>query len=186
MNKTAEITFQALLLLSWDESARDIGAFEQDHVHQVNVVPAAHSDRYLLAHINDKRTAELADTYKDSHPGMTTLGYPLSVRRPQLVGLLTENIVYKRVPEGVLDELKKLNPKDERGCRKRRHHQFLTDDIGNPHLEKHVASAITLMKISSSYKGFKKHLDKALPVPKSQLQLPFGDDDEEENGEAAN
>jgi len=51
------------------------------------------------------------------------------------------------------------------------HHQFLTDEIGNPHLEKHVASAITLMKISSSYKGFKKHLDKALPIPNSQMQL---------------
>ena len=70
---------------------------------------------------------------------------PLSVKRPKLVGLLTENIVYKRLPEGGLDELKKLNPKDEAGRRKRRHHQFLTDDIGNPHLEKHVASAVTLM-----------------------------------------
>lgn len=29
------------------------------------------------------------------------------------------------------------------------------------------------MKISSSYKGFKKHLDTALPIPKSQLSLPF-------------
>jgi hypothetical protein len=110
---------------------------------------------------------------------------PLSVKRPKLVGYLTENIVYKRLPEGVLDELKKLNPKDESGRRKRRHHQFLTDDIGNPHLEKHVASAITLMKISSSYKGFKKHLDKALPVPKSQLLLPFEDENGDEDDEAA-
>jgi hypothetical protein len=110
---------------------------------------------------------------------------PLSVKRPKLVGYLTENIVYKRLPEGVLDELKKLNPKDESGRRKRRHHQFLTDDIGNPHLEKHVASAVTLMKISSSYKGFKKHLDKALPIPKSQLQLPFEDEDDEDFGESA-
>jgi P63C domain len=106
---------------------------------------------------------------------------PLSVKRPKLVGLLTESIVYKRLPEGVLVELKKLNPKDESGRRKRRHHQFLTDDIGNPHLEKHVASAITLMKIFPSYKSFKKYLDKALPVPKSQLSLPFPDEDETAN-----
>lgn len=109
---------------------------------------------------------------------------PLSVKRPKLVGYLTENIVYKRLPEGVLEELKKLNPKDEIGRRRHRHHQFLTDDIGNPHLEKHVASAITLMKISGSYKGFKKHLEKALPMPRSQLLLPLDDDNEDD--EAAN
>jgi hypothetical protein len=103
---------------------------------------------------------------------------PLSVKRPKLVGYLTENIVYKRLPEGVLDELKKLNPKDDTGRRRKKHHQFLTDDIGNPHLEKHVASAITLMKISSSYKGFKKHLDKALPIPNSQMQLNLEESDD--------
>lgn len=107
---------------------------------------------------------------------------PMSVKRPVLVGYLTENIVYKRLPDGVLEELKRLNPKNESGRRKHRHHQFLTDDIGNPHLEKHVASAITLMKISPTYKTFKKHLDKALPIPKSQMVLPFQDDvvDDEE------
>jgi hypothetical protein len=108
---------------------------------------------------------------------------PLSVKRPVLVGKLTENIVYKRLPEGVLDELKTLNPKDEKGRPRRRHHQFLTEDIGNPHLEKHVASAVTLMKISPTYHTFKRHLDTALPIPQSQMSLPFGilDDDEDED-----
>lgn len=106
---------------------------------------------------------------------------PLSVKRPKLVGYLTENIVYKRLPEGVLDELKKLNPKDEAGRRKKRHHQFLTGDIGNPHLEKHVVSAVTLMKISATYKGFKKHLDKVLPIPKAQLTLDLNDMDDEDD-----
>jgi hypothetical protein len=36
------------------------------------------------------------------------------------------------------------------------------------------------MKISGSYKGFKKHLDKALPMPKSQLSLPLDDDYDDE------
>jgi hypothetical protein len=94
---------------------------------------------------------------------------------------LTENIVYKRLPEGVLEELKKLNPKDDTGRRPHRRHQFLTDNIGNPHLEKHVTFAITLMKISA---GFKKHLDKALPMPKAQLFVTLDDDEEDE--EAAN
>lgn len=105
---------------------------------------------------------------------------PLSVKRPKLVGFLTENIVYKRLPEGVLQELKRLNPKDEAGRRRHKHHQFLSDDIGNPHLEKHVASTITLMKISGSYKAFKRHLDKALPVPRAQLRLPLDEPEDED------
>jgi hypothetical protein len=86
------------------------------------------------------------------------------------------------LPEGVLDELKKLNPKDEADRRCHKHHQFLTDDIGDPHLEKHVASAITLMKVSATYKGFKKLLDEALPIPQAQLSLGLVEmtDDEEE------
>jgi len=96
MNKTAEVTFplspKILLLLLWDETARDLGAFERDHVHQVNVVRAAHSDRYLYAHINDKRIAELADEYKNSRPGVTTGGFgpkkfaPIKVARRSKAG----------------------------------------------------------------------------------------------------
>ena len=72
---------------------------------------------------------------------------------------------------------------DETGRRKKRHHQFLTDDIGNPHLEKHVVSAITLMKVSATYKGFKKLLDKALPIPQSQYTLDLPHDDDEDDGD---
>jgi hypothetical protein len=37
------------------------------------------------------------------------------------------------------------------------------------------------MKISATYNGFKKHLDKILPIPKAQLTLDLnGVDDEEE------
>lgn len=105
---------------------------------------------------------------------------PLSVKRPRLVGYLTENIVYKRLPAGVLEELKRLNPKDETGRRKKKHHQFLTDDIGNPHLEKHVASTITLMKIAGTYSGFKSYLDRALPIQTAQLALPLDEPDDED------
>jgi hypothetical protein len=96
MNKTAEVTFPLspkwLLLLTWDQSVRDLGAFERDHVHMVNTVRAAHSDRYVFAHINDKRVAVLADTYKGSRPGMTTQGFgpekfaPIKVARRSKTG----------------------------------------------------------------------------------------------------
>ncbi len=96
-NKTAEVTFplspEVLLLLSWDESVRDLGSMERDHVHQVNLVRAAHSDRFLYAHINDKRIAKLAEISKDSRPGMTTGGFgpekfaPITVARRSNTGI---------------------------------------------------------------------------------------------------
>lgn len=43
--------------------------------------------------------------------------------------------------------------------------QFLTEDIGNPHLERHLASVTTLMRIAPNWETFEKLLDKAFPTP---------------------
>lgn len=83
---------------------------------------------------------------------------PLSVKRPILIGKLTEAIIYKRLPVGVLAELKNKNPKDEHGRRKHKHHQFLTDYIGNPHLERQIASTMTLMRISLTWRQFEAQM----------------------------
>lgn len=101
---------------------------------------------------------------------------PLSASRPGYVGTLTNRLVYEKLPPGVLDELRDKNP-SEKGRRKHKHHQFLTEDIGNPHLEKHIASVITLMRISPNYKTFKRHFDKAFPPPVEQIEI-FEEDDE--------
>jgi hypothetical protein len=71
---------------------------------------------------------------------------PLSVKRPKVVGRFTEDVVYKRLETGVLDELKKMNPKTDRGYRKYKHFQWLTEDFGNPKLKHHLSGVIALMK----------------------------------------
>lgn len=43
---------------------------------------------------------------------------------------------------GVLDELKRRNPADEKGRRKAKHFQWLTEDTGNPALAQHRYAAI--------------------------------------------
>lgn len=88
---------------------------------------------------------------------------PPSVKRPQLVGKITNQIVYDKLPRGVLDELKIRNPVTRRGYRKHRHHQFLTEAIGNPHLEKHLASITTLMRASSNWRNFQGLMERAFP-----------------------
>ena len=109
---------------------------------------------------------------------------PMSVKRPKRVGKDTVYIVYDRLPRGVLEELREKNPEVRPGYRKWRHHQFLTEDIGNPHLERTVAAATAVMRLSNTWAGFKRRLEVALPMPDRTLPIPgmewAGEEDEEE------
>ncbi len=87
-----------------------------------------------------------------------------SSKRPGIIGQYTNDVIYERLPEGVLDKLKELNPTDEMTKRRRfRHHQFLSEEIGQPDLQNHFLQVIALMRASSSWKGFLALLDRALP-----------------------
>lgn len=86
-----------------------------------------------------------------------------TVKRTPLIGKLTTDLVYDRLAPGVRIELEKKNPKNSRGRRKHRHHQWLTEDVGDPRLREHLASVITLMRVSENWPGFKRMLNKALP-----------------------
>lgn len=88
---------------------------------------------------------------------------PLSVKRPQLVGKLTKKIIYKKLPPGVVGQLEKKNPITPKGFRKFHHHRFLTNEIGNPHLERHLAAVVALMRISPDWRTFLRHLERAFP-----------------------
>ena len=73
---------------------------------------------------------------------------PISVSRPQYVGTLTNELVYKKLPPGVLEELKNLNPTLASGRRRHKHHQLLTESIGHTHLERHLAGSIDCLTLS--------------------------------------
>ena len=88
---------------------------------------------------------------------------PFSVKRPILVGKLTNDIVYQRLAPGVLEELKKRTPKNKKGQRKNRYFQWLTEDIGHPKLREHLASVIALMKAAAKWDDFKRMINRALP-----------------------
>lgn len=47
-----------------------------------------------------------------------------------------------------------------KGRRKKHHHRFLSGEIGNPHLEKHVVVVTALMRISPDWQTFMKHFNK--------------------------
>lgn len=78
-NKTAEVTFplssKKLLLLTWRKKLADTASFPREHIDYENEKRAAHSDRFLHAHVQSKRIKVLAAKYKDSRPGITTQGF---------------------------------------------------------------------------------------------------------------
>lgn len=97
----------------------------------------------------------------------------MRINRPQVVAKYTKDFVYERLAPGILRELETRNPKDEKGHRKAKHHQWLTDDVGHPALAQHLHAVIGLMRASSSWGQFKTLLDRAFPKRGHTLELPL-------------
>jgi hypothetical protein len=88
---------------------------------------------------------------------------PGSVKRPSIIGTMTNDIVYARLAPGILEQLKARTPKDEKGRRKHKYHQLLTEDVGHPKLQEHLLKAQVLMDASPNYQSFYRMLQRALP-----------------------
>lgn len=88
---------------------------------------------------------------------------PKSVKRPSIIGTMTNDIVYARLAPGILYELQDRTPKNEKGRRKHRFHQLLTEDIGHPKLQEHLLKATVLMDAAPNYAAFYRMLQRALP-----------------------
>ena len=104
--------------------------------------------------------------------------YPAdTVKRPMFFGHLTNDIVYKRLAPGVLDELKRVTPKTENGRPRGKYFQMLTTNIGYPKLREHLGSVVTIMKLSNGWKQFTYRLDQLHPRYGSTLALPLHDEE---------
>lgn len=114
------------------------------------------------------------DDYYENLFRLRGLSYPSDkVKRPQYFGHLTNDIVYKRLAPGILEELKNSTPKYPSGARKHKFTQKLTPEIGHPKLREHLVSVVTIMKLSSNYKDFVFKLDKIHPRYDETLPLDF-------------
>lgn len=102
------------------------------------------------------------------------LDYPAAtVKRPQYFGHLTNDIVYKRLAPGVLDELRRVTPRDTKGRRKAKYFQHLTSNLGYPKLREHLGSVVTLMKLSREWDDFSRKLDQLHPRIGDTIPLPL-------------
>lgn len=96
-----------------------------------------------------------------------------TVKRPQYFGHLTNDIIYKRLAPAVLDELKSTTPRDDSGRRKHKFFQKLTTDLGHPKLREHMASILTIMRLSNDYEDFYEKLEKIHPQYNKTLQIQY-------------
>ena len=102
------------------------------------------------------------------------LEYPtFTVKRPQYFGVLTNDIVYKRLAPGVLEELKKMIPRNDDGRPTAKYFQKLTANIGYPKLREHLGSIVTLMKLSQNYGDFVDKLNQIHPIYGQQMLIPY-------------
>lgn len=95
---------------------------------------------------------------------------PMTLKRPQYLGKLTNKYVYELLPQGVLSKLRELNPKNQKGNRSRKHFQHLTEETGQVHLERHLTKIITLFEISDDFNQLDNHVNR---VFKDIDQLSF-------------
>ncbi len=107
-------------------------------------------------------------------------GWPwpgMKKNRYSIVAQFTRDLVYERLAPGLLEELEKKAPRDEKGNRPAKLHQWLTEDIGDPMLAQHIYSLIMFQRLALSngfgMKRFVKMVDRVHPKKGSTLELPF-------------
>jgi hypothetical protein len=86
-----------------------------------------------------------------------------TVKRPQYFGSLTNDIVYKRLAPGVLEELKRVTPRLMSGRHKHQLFRRLTQNKGYPKLREHLGAVVTMMQLSTTWHDFISKLDRLRP-----------------------
>ena len=101
----------------------------------------------------------------------------MSKNRYSVVAIYTTNLIYERLGPGILEELISKTPKNEKGYRPNRLHQWLTEDIGNPMLAQHMHSILMFQRLAIAngygWKRFLHMVDQVLPRKGSTLELPL-------------
>ena len=107
-------------------------------------------------------------------------GWPwpgLGKNRYSVVGHYTRDLVFERLAPGLLEELERKKPKDDKGQRAHKLHEWLTDDIGNPMLAQHMHSLVMFQRLALAsgfgWNRFVKMVDQVMPKRGNTLELAF-------------
>lgn len=96
-----------------------------------------------------------------------------STRRPMQMAQITAEYIYRRLGPEVLEELRRLSPKDESGRRKNKLFQWFTADVGHPALDRQLEKCIIVATASRDWESFKEGMDRVSPDPNKTPRLDF-------------
>ena len=81
------------------------------------------------------------------------------------MGHVINDVIYKRLAPDILKELDKVNPvSEDTGRRIRKHHQWLTDEIGIPALAEHLIGVMALATANTEWRKFYSQLNRVYPL----------------------
>lgn len=101
----------------------------------------------------------------------------MNKNRYSVVANYTTNLIYDRLGPGITEELIRKTPKNDKGYRPNRLHQWLSQDIGDPMLATHMHSILMFQRLAIAngygWKRFLHMVDQVLPRRGSTLELPL-------------
>jgi hypothetical protein len=101
----------------------------------------------------------------------------MSKNRYSVVAHYTRNLVYDRLGPGILTQLQSKSPKNDRGYRPNKLHQWLTEDVGDPMLAQHLHSLMMFQRLAIAngygWQRFLHMVDQVLPRRGDTLELPL-------------
>lgn len=137
---------------------------ERDELHKL-----------LAKYLSEERLAwakRFPDEYYKQMYRLWGWPWPTGRHKTPYVGQLTNRLVYDRLPPGVMDALKEKNPTEPgTGRRKWKHHQFLSEDLGQPDLRDHLLQLIAIMRASPTKEAFEDNFQRVFPGEQGRLDL---------------
>ena len=102
-------------------------------------------------------------------------GWDLSetMQGPRYAGKLIRKYIYQQLPEGILTALDESNPQDSNWQRRRKHHQFLTKEMGLEHFKTQLAGVMALMRASTTKNEFERLFQRAYNAAPLQGEFQF-------------
>ena len=111
-------------------------------------------------------------------------GWPgMGVNRFPITGHITNEIIYARIADGLLDRLRIDNQKVAEGEREHRHHQWLTDDFGVQELREHIVGVLAIMRTvedpdpKRAWQKFRISLERSYPRKNTNYNLDLDEED---------
>ena len=98
--------------------------------------------------------------------------------RYSVVAHYTRDLVYARMAPELLERLEAKSPRNEKGQRPNKLHQFLSDEVGDPLLAQHLHSLVMFQRLAIAngygWHRFVKMVDQVLPKRGNNWELPLG------------